>query len=498
MHVMKGHRQATVPLIRSKISETAPGIRFCAAAALAELSPDDHRLPAILIEGLKSVDLRRRAARGLAKTGLNASAAIEPLVRGMQDDEFRIEAASALARVAPLHPALQVFLQRWRRDVALETWPPKDLILGEVDRMGIVGVGELIKFIKHRDQEIQRGAIETLGAIGPEARPALPLLVEVLGDAQQSDMHECVCAAMHKIGLDKRDLDAAPLLLEILKSNSGYLEIDELLGQLGPEIMPDLVSLVDDRRAKLWARVCAVRALGIMGTDAEPAVIPVAVFLERNTKALGPTETRWVLEALGKIGTNSPEAAQAVAAEFPWFPENAGPALRSIGAPAILPLINWLEHDRADVRRSVVKTLSEFDDQPEQIVGSLLQAARDSNFTVRQAAVTALGQKLYASPETAALLLASLRDVRMPVRAAATKSLEASAQDAGRTVPALIAALSDDYLAVRVGACRTLGGFGPAASDAVPALERIARSDEFVPARLAASEALRRISHGIK
>jgi HEAT repeat protein len=493
MEIVLRHRQAAVPALKSGLSESVPGIRFCAAAVLADLSPDDGRLAAILIEGLNSADLRRRAARGLGKLGQNAIAAVEPLVRGMQDEEFRMEAAAALARIAPLHPELQMFLEKWRRDVAFDVWPPKDLIVGEVARLGPVGVGELIKLLDHQDGEIREAAIETLGVIGPDARPVLPLLFDILRDPQQSDLRECVCNAIHKIGLDRQNVDAAPIFLEILISDSGYLSADELLGQLGPDVMPELVSLVDDRKAKLWPRVCAARALGIIGDDAAAAAPALASFLEKNTEALRGYETRRVIEALGNCGKNSPEAASAVAAEFPRFPESAGPALLMIGTPAIDPLLAWLDHDHADVRLAAVKFLSQFKNDSEKVRVSIIHATRDSDFTVREAAAAALGEKKHASPEVIEALLAALRDARMPVRTAAATSLGTLEADSRRVVPELVAALSDDFLSVRIRTCRALGSFGRSASNSVAAIERVATTDEFVSARVAAREALRNI-----
>ena len=239
-------------------------------------------------------------------------------------------------------------------------------------------------------------------------------------------------------------------------------------------------------------------ALGIIGDNAQMAAPAVAAFLESNTNELDGSGTIGIVEALGQCGKNSPEAARAVAAEFPCFAGSAGPALRLIGRPAIDPLAKWLEHDRADVRLAVVKTLAEFDDDAEHIRGSLIQATRDSDFTVREAALLALGQKQQTSPEVLATLLVALRDHRMPVRAAAAKSLGAFELEARRVVPALVAALGDEYLGVRACACRALSGFGHSASDAVAALERIATTDEFELGRVVARDALQNIRQAAK
>jgi HEAT repeat protein len=385
------------------------------------------------------------------------------------------------------------FLERWRRDVALKDWPPKFLIVNELARLGRVGVVDLIKLLNHTDDEIRRAAVETLGRIGPEARPALVMLIEMLKDAEQKAMHDEICDAIRDIRLDERNIDAAPVFLEMLQPDHNYLDADQLVGHLGSTVIPDLMGLVDDRKSKLWTRVLAARALRIIDDDAETAAPAVAALLESQEKELNVYLKVELVDVLARIGKNCPDAALAVAAEFPNIPESAGPALQAIGAPAIVLLSKLLTDDRADVRVAAVETLAEFDDETGAVGVNLVRAMKDPDPLVRAAAATALGEKRHRSSEAIVELLAALADSRLPVRVAAARSLSGYDLDSGRVVPALVSTLSDEYLSVRVSACRSLGAFGPLALESVSELKRVAAKDEFASGRIAAGDALRKI-----
>lgn len=498
LDVLNRHRKASLAALELKIADPDRAIRTCAAAALAKLSPNDDRLAPILIEGLKSEGLRGRAVGGLANLGPRAKHAIVVLGRGMEDEgednsAFRIQCAAAVARIAPADPVMLKFLERWRRDIALKEWPPKFLIVDELSGLGRVGVVNLMKLLDHPDDEIRRAAVETLGRIGPEASPALTMLIKMLKDTEQESLRNQVCDAIRDIGLDEQNVDEAPIFLELLHSEHGYLYADELVGRLGSGVIPDLMGIVYDRKAKLWTRVWAARALELIGDDAETAAPCVSTLLELHSNELGDFSKRDVIDVLGRIGKNCPDAALAVAAEFPKIPDSAGPALLAIGNPAIVPLTKWLAHDDAEVRTAVVKTLADFEDGTGTVRANLLQALKDPDCMVREMAATALGQQRHRSPEALVALLSAIADSRMPVRAAAARSLSGFERDAGQVAPALVGALHDDYLSVRVNACGSLGQLGRSAVESVPALERIAANDEFARARVAARDALRKI-----
>ncbi|MBS0265239.1 MAG: HEAT repeat domain-containing protein [Planctomycetes bacterium] len=497
------HRRRTtaLPALRSKIADPDLAIRTYAAAALADLSPDDDRIVPILVEGLKSAKLRQRSAESLGRIGAKARPAIEPLVRGMENqaddaDDFRLQCAAALARISPAHVAMLTFLENWRRDVALKESPSKWMIVDDLARLGRIAVNDLLKLLNHADDDMRLAAVETLGRIGPDARPALPTLIAILETEEQEEMHADICKAIREIGLDERNVDSAPTFLKLLIADRPYLFADELVGQLGAGVIADLIAIVDDRKAKLWARVCAARALEFIGDDAETAAPAVAAFLKSHSKDLDGYSKCLLVGALKRIGKNCPEAALAVAAEFPILPDCAGPALVVIGSPAVIPLSKWLSDDRDEIRLSAVETLAQFDDNLVTVRAGLVKAMQDADCHVREVATVALGKQQHRSPEALAALLAALTDVRMPIRAAAAASLTGYESEAGRVLPLLVGALQDDFLAVRVSACRALGTYGPSALEAVAALEQIATRDEFAPARITAREALRKILPG--
>jgi HEAT repeat protein len=55
-----------------------------------------------------------------------------------------------------------------------------------------------VKALKDPDSGVRRNAAEALGRVGPEARPAVPLLVQALKD-EDSDVQDAAAEALKRI-----------------------------------------------------------------------------------------------------------------------------------------------------------------------------------------------------------------------------------------------------------------------------------------------------------
>ena len=276
-----------------------------------------------------------------------------------------------------------------------------------------------------QDARFRKQLVEALGAVGT---PAVPLLIQALGD-----WDEDVCRA------------AA-----------------EALGAIGdPQAIPALIQALGDDES--WVRAAAARALGAIG---DPQAVPaLSVWAHAGEDA-----ARDALQTLGHPMLDLPQAVAQVAAQGAW-----GVLIRALtctqvrevvvglGAPAVPALIRTLEDSEWRVRYAACWALDAIGDASAE--SAPIQALRNSEKEVRKAACAALGQIGDVSAVPA--LIQALRDSEWDVRRAAREALVKIGVPA---VPALIQALGDSYSSVRAAACEVMGTIGDA--QAVPALTK--------------------------
>ena len=161
-----------------------------------------------------------------------------------------------------------------------------------------------------QDARFRKQLVEALGAVGT---PAVPLLIQALGD-----WDEDVCRA------------AA-----------------EALGAIGdPQAIPALIQALGDDES--WVRAAAARALGAIG---DPQAVPALI------QALGDgwdDVRRAAAEALVKIGTPAvPALIQALGHRYSAVRRAAARALGELGDPQAVPaLTERLQDESGDVRKA--------------------------------------------------------------------------------------------------------------------------------------------------
>ena len=136
-----------------------------------------------LIKNLKAKDpdVRRTAARELGQQGAGSKSAVAALARALKDEDpfVRRFAALALGELGPeakeAVPALSTALKDRNKRVA-------DAAATALGKTGVSGVQPLLDIAKDdkRDAAVRARAIESLGKIGPDAKDAVPALMEVL------------------------------------------------------------------------------------------------------------------------------------------------------------------------------------------------------------------------------------------------------------------------------------------------------------------------------
>jgi HEAT repeat protein len=282
-----------------------PDPRRRVAAILGHAGPIAKKAVPVLRAALKNPDawFRISAAEALAKIGSHPEA-IQALIRTMEDsnDNWRGVAANALGRIGPKArvalPALRQALLRKDDDarpaVALTIWrlqkSAKDHKIAGVDRASAVAA--LIGMAGQDDgRNVQYEALEALATLGAEARPAVPVLIDMVQDQDRARRSLAVAAlaaiarqvpeaiaplcwalddrtaevrataARALLGLERRHPRAVPVLLEALRRDPAAWYFEESVAALGKDaraLVPQLKRALRSREHFAYERACTV------------------------------------------------------------------------------------------------------------------------------------------------------------------------------------------------------------------------------------------------
>jgi RNA polymerase sigma factor (sigma-70 family) len=191
LHAMGPRAKEAIPTLLGILKGGEPTERGCAAQALAEIDPGDKGLVPPLIELLRTgnaVD-RYHAAAALGTLGPDAKEAVPDLIEllGQPTKDECFAAVDALGRIGPdAKPAIWALAKLLGQRKPVVVGPPVSV---DVSHSGAYLSSPAAK------------AAEALGRIGPDARPVVPALVEVLLRPQpgEGDLPDVVRQAIKKI-----------------------------------------------------------------------------------------------------------------------------------------------------------------------------------------------------------------------------------------------------------------------------------------------------------
>ncbi len=337
----------------------------------------------------------------------------------------------------------------------------------------------------------------TLGAIGPGAGVARPIILDILRESSP-DRAQAAAQALAAIGVPAQRENLAYFLwsarhaptidtqltaireLGNIGGASGqareYLALvlaegeDERLAEaaslalaaIGEPAVPLLRSLLS-RQSRATRR--AIDTLGRIGPPAQSAVDELGALMGVPQDDI----RRAALEALGRIG----EASVPLLLKALGMPQNrsqAATALAQIGAPALLRLRNELLNtpDRS-YRSAAILTIGLMGEAAAPAVIDLRKALGSPEKYDNREVLRALGRigpaAAPALPEVAPYLQSSSEELRQ-------SAIRCMAGIGARGIPYLGRALSHDTLDVREGAMAALQELGPQSAIALPQLER--------------------------
>jgi HEAT repeat protein len=275
-------RQA-VPALVERLRHRNPDARRDAAVALDRIvAGSPYGLPAAvtrdlvppLIELLRGEDagVWSTAARILGLIGPEAGEAVPDLIQLLQrgDSDDRSDAAVALDRIVAGSPyGLPAAVTRDLVPPLIEllrgedagVWGPAARILGKIGPEARQAVPALIELLQRGDRDA-RDAAWALGGIGPEARAAVPALIELLQRGDR-DARKDAAVALGRIGGQV----AVAALLEVLEGAVPDPEVVSnamrVLSDIGREVVPPLIELLgaEDAGVRTAARILALMDL---------------------------------------------------------------------------------------------------------------------------------------------------------------------------------------------------------------------------------------------
>ena len=303
-------------------------------------------------------------------------------------------------------------------------------------------VARLIEDLESNDADTRLHAIESLAALGTDAKPAVMVLTRIL-ENRQSPFRVAVANAFNQILPAHVDMLAVfpdlrfagkvppvaywpparrakfaeatklandetakaleialPALVNALRDDDDYLREYSAMslgacGSLAKNAVPALIQTLEDEKEPV--RMRAVEALERIGPDAAEAVGPLMEYIKRHAKSYVDVRTP-AIQALGAIGPAAKDAVPMLLnllqdAREPRYP--AAEALGKIGRGAenAIPALVTALNDKEDlVRACAAEAIGKIGSRTPLLIAALEEAAKDEDSYVRMHAERALKQ----------------------------------------------------------------------------------------------------------
>jgi len=504
--VSRADKEGAVPLLLTALKDKIPEVRVRAARGLGafnvihyaphgDLQHAVTALAGALRDG--SPEVRKAAAISLRRLGVKASEAAPALAAALKDPdaEVRKTAAEALAETRDVHDiaALIAALNDQEDPVRIAAaktlakhasgsgWSSREDLDEERPALR-PAVPVLREMLQDEYVDVCRAAIQALGAMGREARPAVSDLMEI-AEKDKPYLASEAALALGKIG----DPRALPTILaawdrgwEWDMSNASHIgamgmghnsPYRRALIYMQEEAIPFLIKHLGQGSQE--ERDHALYALGEVGYRSETAMEAIMGMLASDD----PTTQLIAMSALGKLRVGAEAAVPRILSllkgadhEYMW---SAADALADFGRPALPHLLKGLEEEEPMVRLGVIHAFREMDPTPDEAVPALVERLeKDQDPGVRSAAAQALGLTRTDRKEVMIALAQGMFDGDATVRQVSAQALTWQGPAPVEALPTLIRALKMDGR-VPQNAATALGRMGPEAAPAVPALMEV-------------------------
>lgn len=411
-------KEAIEPLLASFDKEVTSAMRdFDAIAAMALALVQiggDHLKPIFeLAKLLNEMDenVRLGTLRELARFGRKAESVVQAIIPLLDDksEMIRIQAADTLRAIGPAAKAAIPALTKKLTDEDLQVRRNALKTIRSFGPVAAETITEVTKLLADKDEAFRREVIEVIVAIGPAAKMAVPELAKLLKNEDERE-RMLVLQALAAIGPDAKSAGADVLPMLQVRERETRMQALETLGRIGSST-PDVVTAIAARLKDDYqiVRIYAARALALLGPSAKDAVPALKAFAIGNPKYPDRISPIWAATALYRIGIDS-ETNLKIVVDAVRNTEPAGRLARSeaidaaeylgAGARVILPdLINALNDfapvrtgDKTPVRLRAAVAIGKMGPAAKEAVPKLSNMLKESDPTIKRAALEALGQ----------------------------------------------------------------------------------------------------------
>jgi HEAT repeat protein len=265
------------------LSDPAPGVSQTAVQALAKLGASAEEATPALAKALsnRNLQLREAAAKTLGQIGPQAKAAVPALTAALRDRMANVASAAALALGSigdAARPAVPALIQALKNPAVAASAAQ---VLCHFPHDAATAVPAIVEHLASTEGDRNLGyargqVIQSLGALGPSAQPAVPMLVRILrNNEEHSDNRQAAAEVLKQIGPAAKEA-VAPLIEHLKDKNAtpqSRCDAAAVLGSLGPaakSAVPALQQVVNDNFDRSDVRSDAAKALEAIRGASKP------------------------------------------------------------------------------------------------------------------------------------------------------------------------------------------------------------------------------------
>lgn len=394
------------PALRDALKEekvASVRVKLAEAVWKVERPPVKVILPAVVDAlGEKDAAVRVAALMLLGQIGQDAKAAVPAVSLAVKDKDLgvRMEAILTLGEMGSVSkPAIPDLLQVLRKDEDVQLLEP--LVTVTLSNIGAPAVSALSEAVSDKELRVRRAALSALAVIGPKASEAVPAVAMALGD-KEAVIRALAAKALGKIGAEAKT--ALPQLTSALKDKTASVQLSAALAlwQIDGQIVGLSVLSEALKEEDVFLREQACQALGEMGLAAKaaaPALMSALTDKDAKVRALSaaalgkmPGVTGTFLKLSAALDDTDVDVRLSAAHSI-WLHQ---PKTTDVTVPVIVAA---LKHKQVRARIRAAELLGEIGAAAKASVPALVEAIRDENPAVRQAAALALKK---VDPEAAA------------------------------------------------------------------------------------------------
>ena len=435
-------KAAAPALARAAVGAGDLNLRSKAAQALQRMGPAGQPAIPVLIDALERQADRSGAIAVLAMLGPHKGSVVPTLRQALSGISERLGGRDAenLGRIG--EASVPLLLKLVPRYGAEENWAVLGLGLVGPDAREAVGVIEnrlagkmhgdddsgvyhfALARITGREEHVQKliglvragrghtrgiNPVECLARLGPQARSAIPALLD---EVKRDRYYGGVGGALAAVGGGAIVPQVAPIFRE------GDIRARQraavVLAAIGKPAVSVLAEAVEDKDTRI--RHVVFEALSRLGPDAKEAIPALQKALSNPAARDSAAEVLKVIEHTGETVVSARDVAARVRyliglGEFEKLP--------NLGKDAVPTLIRTLSDGDARVRAGVARALGKMKDP--RATEAMLGALKDGDADVRREAARGLGE--IKDPRSLDGLLAALTDPREGVRRNAARAL---------------------------------------------------------------------------